>query len=227
MQLASIFGGKALSDIMKGDSAANAEKAKYAAMYPATQGGIGAQANQNAQDLFNIAKPGYQAASDYYTKLLSGDPSVLTAAASPEINATNDQFNAVRKNLINNSYSRSGGLDQGLANVEAGRARTISDIFGNVRPLAAQGLTNLASQTGQQSTNDFNSSLMALYQQQQNQFQQQQLSNQTWQNTGSFLTNMLLGKNSGGLFGEGGLLGALKKVPAAVQKPYFSWGINN
>jgi hypothetical protein len=86
------------------------------------------------------SKSAYDQLYPYYTKQLAGN----FESAGPEVGAANATFERARQNLINNAYSRGGGLDTGLAHIESGRARTISDIFGGVRAKGAAGLAGLA-----------------------------------------------------------------------------------
>lgn len=131
--------------------------------------------------------PAYDAASKYYTGLMNNP---LT---SPGITAAQLQFNSARQNVINSSYSRGGALDAGLANVEAGRAATLSQLITGGQQTAAAGLSGLATGQGAQG-------LAGLAGAQASSYQNSLLNAQGMQGIGSFLARLL---STPGLFGGG------------------------
>ena len=124
-----VAGGSALASAKMGSNAA--KKAT------ATQ-------QQLANEAAARSKPAYDAAYNYYNSLLSGDPSKVMQAVGPDVNAASLQFDQARKNLLNTAQARGGSLTTGLANIEAGRAVTLSNIMNSTRPGAASALAALA-----------------------------------------------------------------------------------
>ena len=156
--------------------------------------------------------PSYQAGIDplksYYTNIMQGGPAMLQAMA-PEVDATSQQFQQAMRNTQNNAYARGGGLERNLANLEAGRASTISQLLGRARPWAAGQLGSLLS--NQQSLG-----LNALIAAQAGQQRQQQLSFEKWKGIGGGIMDLLrtpIGK--GGSSALGTLLG---KIPGLGTK---------
>lgn len=79
-------------------------------------------------------------AIDYFTSLLNGNPAAVSQALSPEILATNKQFDLARQRLINSAPARGGALGTALGNIEAGRAFNLSSLLASSRQNAAQAL---------------------------------------------------------------------------------------
>jgi len=114
---------------------------------------IANQQKTQAQEQAARSKAAYDQLYPYYTQMFQGQN--MASTVGPEVGAANAQFAQARQNLINNTYSRGGGLDSGLAHIESGRARTLSDIFAGTRTKGAAGLAALAG-------NDMTSSMQSL-----------------------------------------------------------------
>lgn len=102
-----------------------------------------ASQQQLANDAAARAKPAYDQAYNYYSGLLKGGDE-LQRAVEPERNAINQQFDSAKQSAVNNAYSRGGGLDKSIRTMEAGRAFSISDLYGKGRAAGASGLASLA-----------------------------------------------------------------------------------
>ena len=148
-----------------------------------TNKNIAAQQQTLIQQQLARTKPAYEQAYNYYQGLLSGDPYKVMSTLGPDINATNAFFNSAKKNIVENAMSRGGGLDKGLANAEAGRATSLANLWGQVRPQAAAGLSSLVS-------GDQSQALTALATAQQGQYQQSLMNQQALSGVGSFLARL-------------------------------------
>ena len=149
--------------------------------------------SNNALGLATSTAPGLKQAQDYYSGLLNGGTS-LTTGLAPSINATEQQFAAAQQSLLNGSYARGGGLTQGMNNLAAGKAQTLSNLFSGAQGGAAQSLGNLdlgilSGATGQSNAaTGANSSASAAS------LGQQQVNNQSLGGIGQLLA-ALLGMN--------------------------------
>lgn len=146
---------------------------------------------------WGMAQPSLQKATDYYTQLLSGDPSKINQAIGPGVAQTNQYFNTARQNMVMGSQARGGGLTSGLAGLESQRASTLGGLAGNAVASAPQALAALGGGQSMQA-------LQALGGAQQAGVQNTVLQNQAMGGIGSFLTRLLSGMN----FGGGGPSGA-------------------
>lgn len=90
------------------------------------------------------------AASKYYQNLLSGPPSSLTAAASPEINALTSQAGETKRELGTSPGNRTGGTNAAILGTSAGTRGAIADTLAKERAGAAGSLAKIGGQeTGQ------------------------------------------------------------------------------
>ena len=81
-------------------------------------------------------------AADYWSGILSGNPTALASAMQPEITAASQQYNAARQQA--NTFAPSGGGRSSLmAQLPFQQAGTVSNIIAQARPQAAQQLANL------------------------------------------------------------------------------------
>lgn len=167
---------------------------------------IANQQKQQADQLFQRSQPAYQQAQNYYSGLMQNP------LQQPNITDAQLQFNQARQNIVNGSYSRGGGLDAGLSNLEAGRAVTLSQLISGGRNQAAAGLSGLATgQSGQ--------SLAGLAGAQQSQAQNSLMQSQAYGGIGSFLTRLI---SSGGLSSLTGMFGQ-----GGGNNSYFGVNMNN
>jgi hypothetical protein len=159
-----------------------------------------------------LTQPAYQKAFDYYSNLLSGDPTKLMQATGPAINASNLQFNAAKQNLIGSAFGRGGGLTAGLSNIEGGRALSNSQIFGQAQASAPLALAALAQ-------GGTSNALAALAGAQQSSIGNNVLQAQAMTGIGSFLTRMLSGlqpSSGSNYFGVNMNDYSGGKIPAAI-----------
>lgn len=140
------------------------------------------------------SKPAYDQAYNYYSGLLSGDPSNVSKALAPDINNVNAMFASAQRNLVGNSMGRGGGLTAGMANIEGARAMSMSDLIGRSRGGAASALSALAS-------GDQNAALRALADSQNSTTQNNKANSDALSGIGSFITRLL---STPGLFSKQG-----------------------
>ncbi len=101
---------------------------------------------QGAQG-FQTAGETLQPSVDYWTKLLSGDPSVTSAAVAPSAGVISKQYDAASRAAAT-SLPR-GGFSAGLqASLPFQKASQIGGLVQNLQPLAAQGLQQSAGLQG-------------------------------------------------------------------------------
>lgn len=179
---------------------------------------IAQQQQDQANQMFARTQPAYNQAYNYYSGLMS-NPLQQPGIADAQL-----QFNQARQNIINGSYSRGGGLDSSLGNLEAGRAVTLSQLIAGGRQQAASGLTGLA-------TNGSAQGLQALAGAQASQSQNAMTSQQAMTGIGSFLARLLStpGIFGGGNNGGGGSFpwqGPVQNIPSAMPDEinYFPQG---
>jgi len=106
---------------------------------------ISAQQLQMAREAQARTRPAYDQAYDYYSKILSGEPGAMMKSLGPEISFSNEQYAAARKNLMEQSYGRSGGLDRAYDMLAGRQASDVTGMYGRLRPQAAAALSSLAS----------------------------------------------------------------------------------
>ena len=88
-------------------------------------------------------------ASKYYSDILSGDPTKVLAAASPEINAISSQADQQKKQLANLGGSRTGGTNATTQDLAAQTRGETADVIAKKRQEAATGV----ERTGAQASN--------------------------------------------------------------------------
>lgn len=91
----------------------------------------------------NAAKPTLQ----YYNTLLTGDRDAMTEFLGPEVSAINEAYSAPLRS-ISELGPRGGGTATAVGNLQEGQARAVGDLFGKVRPMAAQQLGALSGVFG-------------------------------------------------------------------------------
>src|SRR6266566_4193512 len=80
--------------------------------------------------------------TDYYSKLLSGDPNALMQAISPEADVVGQQFGQIRQMI--SQQPRGGGKTAQLAQLPVEQTRILSGLLGQARNAAPQGLQSIA-----------------------------------------------------------------------------------
>jgi len=97
------------------------------------------------------------AATDYYTKLLSGNPATVAAATQPEQNAKAGQVNQERQVIANQGGARTGGTNaesqQLTTNADAGTEDAIAKARGSAAPALVQ-IGNQETGQGIQASSD-------------------------------------------------------------------------
>lgn len=97
----------------------------------------------NGQQLFNVGMPALNQSANYYSRLLNGSRSGMTAALAPEIGATTDVYRGAERSL-ERSGVRGAQRDVAKADLARDQAGKISGLMLGVRPAAAQSLGTLA-----------------------------------------------------------------------------------
>lgn len=98
---------------------------------------------QGAQGV-GAANTTLQPSTDYWTKLLSGDPATMTSAVAPTANAINQQYDTATRQAVSQS-PRGGYMSGQLAALPWQKAATIGNLYQSLQPTAA---TNLSSNAG-------------------------------------------------------------------------------
>ncbi len=106
------------------------------------------------QDLTGQGAQGFQTAGqtlqpsvDYWTKLLSGDPSAVSSAIAPTANVINKQYDTASRQAA--TTLPRGGYSSGLqASLPFQKAAQIGNLAEGLQPLAAQGLQSSAGLQG-------------------------------------------------------------------------------
>jgi hypothetical protein len=156
-----------------------------AGIYSARKAGQAVNSQEKlAREAFERSRPAFDAAFGHYQGILQGGPSALSRVLGPEINANNVAFQNARRNLINNSLARGGGLTSRLGMLEGQKAMNMSNLIGTARNNAAAQLGNLAG--GQQLAG-----LQALSGAAGARRDATAQNTEAWGNVGSFITRLL------------------------------------
>ena len=133
----------------------------------------------------NLGQNDTSAASNYYQKLLSGDPAQIAQSLAPEISA-NAQQAQQQKQTMGEFGARTGGNTAAAANIDANSRANIINLIGQLMGGAASNLGNLGTQ---------NLSMAGTDLARQGEMSQEQLQNQQ---------NSILGQLIGGLTSAAG-----------------------
>jgi len=79
-------------------------------------------------------------ASKYYSDILSGDPSKVLAAVSPQVNAVTQGADQEKKQLANLPGNRTGGTNATTQNLDTATRGKVADTIAQARPGAAAGV---------------------------------------------------------------------------------------
>lgn len=109
--------------------------------------GYGQQLTGQAAGGLNTANTTLQPSTDYWTKLLSGDPATMANAVAPTANAINTQFDTQARQAAM-SGPRGGYQATNLANLPWQKAATIGGLYQSLQPQAAAGLSQNAGIQG-------------------------------------------------------------------------------
>lgn len=105
---------------------------------------VGASHSEQAYKMFKHAgKPSLQ----YWNSILSADNEALNEILGPEVNRINEAYAAPLRSIAENA-PRGGGTVSAVGNLQEGKARAMSNLFGSVRPMAADKLSGLAGLFG-------------------------------------------------------------------------------
>lgn len=107
------------------------------------QGGGGSAAASGA-GAFAGGTSALQNPINYYSQLLSGDPTATAAAIAPTTSGIMQQYDTAYKNLTDNT-ARGGQRSGAIANNQTAEAGAVSNALTQVQPAAAQGLGNLGT----------------------------------------------------------------------------------
>jgi hypothetical protein len=90
-----------------------------------------------------------QGAGDYYSKILSGDRAAMTEAMAPEIGQITGQLNQEKQNI--SKFTPQGGGQTGLlSELPFQQEGQVTQLLQQARPMAAQGLEQVAGLAGQE-----------------------------------------------------------------------------
>ena len=142
--LGSLFSG--------GNKQTSAEQKQIQDLFTQLTGRSDQQAKAGKQDRKQF-RNALDPVSAWLQKIVGGDRTEIMAAEGPEITAKNEQYDAVSK-AISQFAPRGGGRSAALSNVEFAKARDIGDLFAKARPMAAQGLEQVASIYGAQASSE-------------------------------------------------------------------------
>ena len=106
--------------------------------------GSGGTASTAGQSTFNAGTAALSDPINYYSKLLSGDPTATAAAIEPTTTGIMQQYDTAYKNITDNG-ARGGQRSGNIANNATAAAGKVSDTIAGVQPAAAQGLTQAAT----------------------------------------------------------------------------------
>ena len=81
---------------------------------------------------------------DYWSRILSGNPSAIAQAMAPTINATNAAYKSAA-NTVDKFAPMGGGRSSVMANAPYAHAGAMSNIIAQAQPLAAQSLATLGT----------------------------------------------------------------------------------
>lgn len=107
------------------------------------QGG-GGSASASGAGAFAGGTSALQNPINYYSQLLSGDPTATAAAIAPTTSGIMQQYDTAYKNLTDNT-ARGGQRSGAIANNQTAEAGAVSNALTQVQPAAAQGLGNLGT----------------------------------------------------------------------------------
>jgi hypothetical protein len=171
------------------------------------------QLNANAQNASNTgmaylgnSATNFQAPTSYYASILSGNPSSVAGALSPEINQLGSAYQQ-QKQQVDQFAPMGGGRAALSAQLPYQQAGAITNMISQARQNAASGLTGIAGTEGALGQGLLGTSTTAASAFDQNAYLQHMLQQQTGLGVGSAIGSLL----TGGLLGKiGGLFGGSK-----------------
>ncbi len=103
----------------------------------------GANTTAQGADVVGQAGKTLQPTIDYWSALLSGDPTKMTQAVAPTATAIGNQYDAAQRGV--QTGSARGGFSAGMAaNLPFQKAGQVGNLFSQLQPLAAQNLQGAA-----------------------------------------------------------------------------------
>lgn len=106
---------------------------------------IALQQNQNAQALFNQSLPGFEAATQHYQQLASGDPYAISAAIAPVAQQADAQAASAKQNILQNGPA-GGEKNLALEQVDVNRGATVGNAASSGYQQSFQALSQLGAQ---------------------------------------------------------------------------------
>ena len=106
--------------------------------------GSGSTGTQAGQGAFSEGVSSLQAPMQYFSKLLSGDPTATASAIQPAASQVMGQYDAAYKNITDNS-ARGGQRSGAIAENQNQKAGAVSSLISGVMPAAAAGLGQLGT----------------------------------------------------------------------------------
>lgn len=117
--------------------------------------GSGSNSSTAGQSTFNTGVSSVEPSINYYSKLLSGDPTATAAAIAPTTSGIMQQYDTAFKNITDNS-SRGGQRSGNVASNETAKAGAVSNVIDTVQPTAAAALGGLGTSLASAGTNETN-----------------------------------------------------------------------
>ena len=114
-----------------------------------------------AADFLSTSSESFGPAIDFWSKLLSGDEGIMTSLLDPEISRISEGYQAAADETAR-GMPRGGARSAAMVQLPYKRAGDISSLFANLRPQAANALTDIGSRTGAIGSNLFGNILNAL-----------------------------------------------------------------
>lgn len=136
---------------LSGQSAESKARSTQVGNIANTQQTIGEDATNRGNKAFRWLKQSLVPVKDFWSGLLEGDNAAITSLISPEISNINQQYDN-QSEALTNFTPRGGTRASGNTEIATEKANAVTNLFNRVRPMAAEGLTNLGNIFGQQST---------------------------------------------------------------------------
>lgn len=104
---------------------------------------LAGQQTRQGNEMFNTAMPAVRNSLNYYGTLLGGNRAARVGAVAPEAESVSGAYEGANK-AIGRSYISGGVKDQALAENARAKAGQIARLTTGVRPMAAQGMAQIA-----------------------------------------------------------------------------------
>ena len=185
------------------------------------------EARQAAQGFLGQFSNTIAAPTNYFSRILSGDKTLMGQAIAPAANAISSQFDTAARQ-VRQGVPRGGYASTILGELPFQKAAAVGGLFSQLQPMAASGLLSASSQLGNTGANLMNSGsnylgvgTQAANAYEQAATQQQQAKMNAWMGLGQLGMGALTGGLGGGLFS--GIGSIFKPKAAAGAEPPGGW----